>query len=98
MTQTSAHGVQRPTARQLSYLRALAHRTGQTFTWPGTPAEASREIGRLKAAAPINPVEREIARFDWTAETGTREANCDVPIRPDELQGYGSTATWRRRS
>ena len=38
----------KPTRRQLSYLRALANRTGQTFTYPTTSAEASAEIKRLK--------------------------------------------------
>jgi hypothetical protein len=98
MTPTAEPGAKRPTARQLSCLRALAQRSGQTFTWPGTRAAASREIRRLKQAAPSTRVERELERFDWAAEAAAREANCDVPIRPDELQGYGSSATWRRRS
>jgi hypothetical protein len=37
-----------PSARQLSYLKALAERTGQTFRWPESSAAASREIRRLK--------------------------------------------------
>ena len=97
MTRTGGAGGPRPTPRQLSYLRALAQRTGQTFTWPVTRSQASREIRRLKAATPSSAVEREIERHDRAAETAAREANCDVPIRPDELQGYGSTATWRRQ-
>ena len=97
MTPTDGAGGPRPTARQLSYPRSLAQRTGQTFTWPLTCSQASREIGRLKAALPSTRVEREIERHDWAAEEAAREANCDVPIRPDELQGHGSSATWRRR-
>ena len=31
----------KPTRRQLNYLRALANRTGQTFTYPTTRREAS---------------------------------------------------------
>ena len=32
----------KPTTRQLSYLRSLANRTGQTFTYPKTRQQASR--------------------------------------------------------
>ena len=42
----------KPTSRQLNYLRALANRTGQTFTYPRTRREASREIERLKRRSP----------------------------------------------
>ena len=45
----------KPTAKQLSYLRTLAIRTGQTFTPPKTRADASREIQRLRAATPATP-------------------------------------------
>lgn len=97
MTPTSTPA-DRPTARQLAYLRALAQRTGQTFSWPATRAAASTEIRRLKTVPPSSQVEREIERHEWTAEAAAREANCDVPIRPDELHGHLSSATWSRRS
>ena len=42
--------VDRPTQRQLAYLRSLADRTGQTFAYPHTRGQASREIQRLKRA------------------------------------------------
>ena len=41
----------RPTRRQLVYLRSLATRTGQTFTYPHTRRQASREIEREIADA-----------------------------------------------
>ena len=88
----------RPSRKQLSYLRALAMRTGQTFAYPRTAAAASREIQRLKVLAPSSKIEREVERHDWAAETAAREANCDVPIRPHELAGYGSSTTWSQRS
>ena len=37
----------KPTAKQLAYLRALAERTGTTFSPPQTKAEASVAIARL---------------------------------------------------
>ena len=42
-------GADRPTAKQLRYLRALANSRGQTFTYPTTKAQASAEIRRLQA-------------------------------------------------
>ena len=87
-----------PTPRQLSYLRALADRTGLTFTYPRTSTDASREIARLKAVMPSSRVERAVERFDLVAENAAREANCDVAIRPAEIVGWGSHATWSGQS
>jgi len=85
-------------ARQLNYLKALANRSGQTFTYPRTSGDASREIRRLKTVRPSSPIEVRLERLDIAAEQAAREANCDVPIRHNEIEGYGSTATWSRRS
>jgi hypothetical protein len=87
-----------PSARQLNYLKALTHRTGQTFTYPTTSGDASREIQRLKTVRPTSRVELELERLDLAAEQAAREASCDVPIDRSEVEGYGSTATWSRRS
>ncbi len=38
----------KPTAKQLRYLRALCEATGETTTWPKTRQEVSRAIERLK--------------------------------------------------
>ena len=54
----------KPTAKQLSYLRTLAIRTGQTFTPPTTRADASREIQRLRAATPSDAGEQRRERRD----------------------------------
>ena len=94
MTPTPSPTEARPTSRQLTYLKALAHRTGQTFTWPTTRTTASAEIRRLEALPPVSQLDCEMERHDWAAETEAREANCDVPIRPHELDGYGSNARW----
>ena len=85
-----------PSARQLNYLKALANRTGQTFTYPRTSRDASREIQRLKTVRPTSSIELE--RLDVAAEQAAREANCDVRVDLSEIEGYGSTATWSRRS
>ena len=87
-----------PSARQLSYLKALANRTGQTFTYPRTSSDASREIQRLKRVRPSSRIELELERLDVAGEQAAREGNCDVPVHLSEIEGYGSTATWTQRS
>ena len=74
----------KPTSKQLSYLRALALRAGQTFTPPATRAAASREINRLRNAEAANPrhraderrdIAQDLARGDGTSarrDRGTR--------------------------
>lgn len=37
----------KPTRRQLAFLRALAQRTGTTFSYPQTRRDASRQIAAL---------------------------------------------------
>jgi hypothetical protein len=51
-----------PTSRQLRYLKGLADRTGQTFTYPKTSAEASAETDRLKGVQPQSGGERRYER------------------------------------
>lgn len=82
----------KPTARQLSSLKSLAERTGQTFTYPHTAAQASREIDRLKHPKASSRTERYIDRkqIDQIA-TGPAEA---ARVRDDEISGHGSGATW----
>ena len=86
------------TPRQLNYLKALAKRTGQTFTWPNTSSAASREITRLKAITSTGFTFAELRD-----EEQARALHGDPPlaygtaVRDDEIQGYGSTATWSRR-
>jgi hypothetical protein len=85
-----------PTRRQINYLKALAVRTGQTFTYPHTAAEASREITRLKQTRLSSHGELEIEREIADAvAVGERDA---ARVRDDEVDGYGSTATWSQRS
>lgn len=88
----------RPTAKQLRYLRQLAQRTGQTFAYPHTSREASREIARLKHA------ERDCDRL-LEADTAYRERleirrqvtnlTDAAAVQPFELTGHGASATWK---
>ncbi|MGO9488143.1 MAG: hypothetical protein ACLQBB_03835 [Solirubrobacteraceae bacterium] len=76
------------TAKQLRYLRALANKTGTTFTQPATSREASREIARMRRLTP---------RVD--APTG-RDAEARYATAPvqEEIAGYGVDAHWRHTS
>ena len=81
----------RPTAKQLAYLRALADRTGQTFAYPKTASQASREIRRLLKQNRSGRVERAIERRE-IADQVARGQYGTAPV-VDEIDGYGSTAT-----
>jgi hypothetical protein len=89
--------VDRPTRRQLAYLRSLAARAGQTFTYPRTRRQASREIQRLKQAPPTSRAERSTERKD-IADAIARGPEDAARIRSTEVAGFGSSATWKERS
>jgi hypothetical protein len=82
-----------PTKPQLKELRRLANRTGQSFAYPATRAEASKELQRLATAEKSTAAERaldrqEIVRDDHPLLSAAR-------IYDDEIKGYGSSARWR---
>ncbi len=87
----------KPTPRQLKYLRSLAERTGQTFCWPKTMAEASAEIRRLEAVkkTPVADRRRERREVQDDMATGRGDA---ARVRTSEVTGYGSSARWTGRS
>jgi len=81
------------TPRQLSYLKSLANRAGQTFTYPKTAAQASAEIKRLKNTRPSTRVECRVERklIADQIQAGPLDA---ARVREDEIAGHGSSATW----
>jgi hypothetical protein len=83
----------RPTPKQLAYLRALANRTGQTFAYPRTAAQASREIRRLKSTPASSRTEVRIERKQIADAIAAGPAD-SAAVRVDEVSGHGSTATW----
>jgi hypothetical protein len=85
----------RPTTNQLSYLRTLADRTGQTFAYPRTRAQASIEIRRLKAATPSTRSERALERREIADAIARGPQNAASVDLDRDVAGYGSTATWR---
>jgi hypothetical protein len=87
----------RPTAKQLAYLRSLAHRAGQTFAYPRTAAQAIAEIRRLKRAVPSSRTERAIERKQ-IADAIAAGPDDAAHVRDTEIQGFGATATWKGRA
>ena len=87
------HMRDKPTSRQLNYLRALANRTGQTFTYPTTVAEASREIERLKQAQPATRLDNRLIDREIADAIACGDADA-TRVRSSEVSGHGSSATW----
>jgi len=83
----------KPTSRQLSYLKSLANRTGQTFTYPHTAAQASAQINRLKHTRPSTRTERRI-EHKLIADQIQAGPLDSARVRNDEIVGRGSSATW----
>jgi DUF3072 family protein len=83
----------RATGKQLAYLKSLATQTGQTFAWPQTRGQASREIRRLKALTATHDLPND---FDLDAEQAARQANDGIAIQAFEIEGYGSNCRWSR--
>src|SRR5664279_1806928 len=93
MTTTPMPNTRKPTRRQLAYLRSLAQRTGQTFAYPRTMAQASVEISRLKRTRPSSRTERYIERKLIADQIATGPSDA-ARVREDEIHGRGSSATW----
>jgi hypothetical protein len=83
----------KPTSRQLSYLKNLANRTGQTFTYPHTSRQASNEINRLKQTKPSSRTERYVERKLIADQIASGPLDA-ARVRDDEISGRGSSATW----
>jgi hypothetical protein len=82
-----------PTAKQLRYLRDLAVSRGETFVTPYSRAEASAEIERLRGRRSSSRPDRAAERFGARVIADRWAPATDV--RPEEIEGYGSTARWR---
>jgi hypothetical protein len=91
MTNSHTHK-QPPSQKQLTYLRSLAVSRGETFVVPGSKVEASREIERLRARRPSSHADRAAERFA-ARQIADRWAPA-TDVRPEEIEGYGSTARW----
>lgn len=85
-----------PTKPQLRELRRLADRTGQSFAYPATRAEASKELQRLAKAEKSTAAERALDREKMVRDDHPMRSA--ARIYDDEIEGYGSSARWRGAS
>lgn len=83
----------KPTPKQMRYLKALAQRTGQTFTLPRTADQASAEIKRLRGvkATPTADRTRELRDVQTAMATERGDA---ARYEETDVDGHGSTARW----
>lgn len=94
MSTPRPHTTNPPTPRQLRYLRDLAFKTGQTFTYPRTAVEASRSIELLKDVSGTPAADRRRESRELRRDMAERRGGSSR-VDPDlELEGYGSTAAW----
>jgi len=85
----------RPTAKQLQFLRRMALERGESFAMPQTRAQASCEIGRLKARRRSIRTERAVERRQVSRDLA--DSGDAARVRGSEITGYGANATWRRK-
>lgn len=85
----------KPTTKQVKYIKDLAKKRGESFTFPQTRAQASAEIKRLKRRPVLTVAERRREAFE--ARRGGGAPGDDASYREIEVGGYGSTAHWRLR-
>jgi hypothetical protein len=90
----------KPTAKQLAYLRRLAAHLGQSFAYPHTAAHASAEIRRLRSAQRGRDaaIDRQAERREHRAIQRDLQERAGDATRVDlerEVTGYGANATWR---
>jgi hypothetical protein len=88
---TTSNG--KPTSRQLAYLKSLADRTGQTFSYPQTSQQASAEINRLKRTQPSSRTERYVERKLIADQIATGPLDA-ARIHDEEISGHGSNCRW----
>jgi hypothetical protein len=79
----------RPTDRQLRFLKSLAEQTGTSFTYPETRWQASREIERLLELKNSGRTDPPVI-----VEAEERSLVYATAVADEEVSGYGSTAAW----
>jgi hypothetical protein len=90
----------KPTAKQLRYLQALAEAIGQSFADPKTRTQASAQIARLRAAqhgrdAHLDRYADRLERRDISRALAERSDDATRGGVEREVNGWGANATWR---
>lgn len=66
--------------------------TGESFSWPKTFGQASAEIKRLLAISPSSKADRRREARQVSEDLASNSGGA-AAIRPDEIGGYGASAT-----
>jgi hypothetical protein len=85
-----------PTYEQQRELRRLAMARGVSFTPPKTSAEASAEIRRLRKMRPQSRFDQRFEDRGVSFDMAVRRGDA-ARVRPSEVEGFGSSATWSQR-
>lgn len=93
MTNSQLHS-NKPTAKQLRYIKDLWMQVGETGALPRTRGGASAEIKRLKTRKRLSPAERRRETFEARREAGERHGDA-AAVQPFEIRDYGGHAAWR---
>ncbi len=88
---------QAPTTKQQAYIRQLALARGVSFTPPQTKREASQLIDSLRGRRPDRPSDRHRETRAVQADMATGRGDA-ARVREHELDGHGSSATWKERT
>jgi hypothetical protein len=93
MTNPQPHS-RKATTRQIRYLKELAMRTGGSFSYPSSSAEARSEIDRMKARERSGTAERRWELLQVSRDMAEHRGD-SASVQASEIDGYGSSATWR---
>ena len=98
MKPTSSTGIRsnKPTPKQLRYLRQLAERTATTFAMPTDIEQASAEITRLLKLTPSSRADRTREKRAVQRDLAERPDDATA-IRSTDVVGYGSSTRWAHR-
>jgi len=86
----------KPTPKQLAYLKSLAAKTATTFAYPTNSREASAEIKRLQGLPASGAGER-VRELRGVQRDLAERPGDTTAIRPHDVRGYGSSARWAHR-
>ena len=86
----------KPTPKQLAYLKSLAAKTATTFAYPSNSRQASAEIKRLQGLPASGGGER-VRELRGVQHDLAELPGDTTAIRPRDVRGYGSSARWAHR-
>jgi hypothetical protein len=83
----------KPSQKMLRTLQDMAEERGVSFAYPATMQEARTQFRELKKIPRQD--HRERRREDRAVSAAMATRGGASRVRPSELSGYGSTASWR---